>query len=714
MTNDNTNIPPSQNSSPGTASTAAGGQIWSPTGKHEKSPGTTPSNQGTAEKGKAGGAQQLGKPPPWPGTAELGQLSHAQTGNQDVVKFNPLQQKQRRARAALKKLREPPKEIRPDWTPDHPRILSNNIKHIIDATRDPAELRYNHGKKDDDDNRRSEEEEPPLPTQTRQAQQAIPGQTGTSSQPASQGHKRQREEEGRASDEPDIRSITAENQRPLKRVKLRTGITQHVPEELATLRPQPLRLSFPPHPADDRSDAWFVEEFRKLFRRMDRFAQDYFARHDLDEGEFHQPWAADMSPEFLRYVEQVAEADPAVGGWDNLLRDTVQRKWLIVAVIMRILEVKVFGADLWGADAEEKEVLLGLEKALLTREGRIQHPLTRKRRNGVANPPSPGFSRNAVRSHMVRTIVGKGPVTKYFHPEVAQLTAQVALLFNPLSDFLYRRPPTDGRANPQMADQYQALHNIISTAAYLSICIRLSPTIFYFTALAPNTPYDPADQHSLESLLYTHSKAAVLHSRTVALSLFQNRTSHLTTTLARLQTAGHRPTSRIYRRAQAALDSHLRTQPQPLSRTHRALVKIAIWPAIRRFKPGSSQDERLNIPLETRDGFRIFDVGKAAAVFYYGMENRREALKGRTSLEVLARMKKRRYGEREPGVGRGVVLFAAAAAAAAVAGIPAALVYGEGFRRVAEEYLGGVFAIPSLPANSFLGSVAQLIGGQIR
>jgi hypothetical protein len=143
-------------------------------------------------------------------------------------------------------------------------------------------------------------------------------------------------------------------------------------------------------------------------------------------------------------------------------------------------------------------------------------------------------------------------------------------------------------------------------------------------------------------------------------------------------------------------------------------VKIAIWPAIRRFKPGSSQDERLNTPLETRDGFRIFDVGKAAAVFYFGMENRREALKGRTGLERLARLKKRRYGEREPGVGRGVVLFAAAAAAAAVAGIPAALVYGEGFRRVAEEYLGGVFAIPPLPANSLLGSVAQLIGGQIR
>jgi hypothetical protein len=123
------------------------------------------------------------------------------------------------------------------------------------------------------------------------------------------------------------------------------------------------------HPVQDRTDEWFVHEFRLLFRRLEAYFDNYFCIHNLDEGEFHQPWAANHTPEFLTYVLQVAEADPNGGDWDKILRDTDQRKWLLVGIMMTILENKVFNADLWGATKEEKELMFGIEKALFTQEG---------------------------------------------------------------------------------------------------------------------------------------------------------------------------------------------------------------------------------------------------------------------------------------------------------------------------------------------------------
>jgi hypothetical protein len=300
---------------------------------------------------------------------------------------------QRQAREASGQLKSPPKQNGPQWTPEHYPTLSNNIQLLINASSDPRE--QCHG--DDGDDYQDAEEET-TPTQTpigrrRKAtpgQHAKPGRRAASAQSTAQGQKRQREEKScldlddptdpkRLNSQkswdhnvPDTIVPTAENQRPWKKLKFRTGISQNIPVDLATLQPQPLQLQFDLHPDADRSDSFFVDEFRKLFRRIFNFSQAFFGIHNLDEGEFHQPWVANLAPEFVSYVEQVAESDPAVGGWEDLLRDTQQRRWLIVAVIMRILEVQVFQTDLWGADQQEKELLLGIERALLTREGNDQ------------------------------------------------------------------------------------------------------------------------------------------------------------------------------------------------------------------------------------------------------------------------------------------------------------------------------------------------------
>lgn len=271
-----------------------------------------------------------------------------------------MQQKQRKAREALNKLKSLPQQSRPQWTPEHHSVLSENVRLLIDSTSDP-EVTQNKDLDDECDEGDGEDQD---------EEENLAGQDGVDNEDnEGQGQKRRREENQDQSNGPHVNSQTTQSRRPFKRSKLRTGITQHILEEFETLQPQPLQFNFRSHPAEDRSDEWYIQQFRRLFRKLHDFAHDYFGLHDIDQGYFHQPWAAGMTPEFLRYVEDVATPDPMVGGWDPLLQNTIQREWLIVGIIMRILEIQVFGADLWGAEPQEKELLLGLERALLNREG---------------------------------------------------------------------------------------------------------------------------------------------------------------------------------------------------------------------------------------------------------------------------------------------------------------------------------------------------------
>jgi hypothetical protein len=176
------------------------------------------------------------------------------------------------------------------------------------------------------------------------------------------------------------RSTTAAARRPIvkpiKPLPLNHVVQVEPKIDLAKLAPQPLRISYKPHPLEDRSDAWYTEMFRRLFRQTDKFATRYFGVHDLDAGEFFEPWAAGMTGEFITWAEQVAESDPnlGTGSWDDLLRDTMQRKWLVMGILMKIVRVKIFEVDLFGAGKEQAELLHGLSRAFVGREGTATSP----------------------------------------------------------------------------------------------------------------------------------------------------------------------------------------------------------------------------------------------------------------------------------------------------------------------------------------------------
>lgn len=279
-----------------------------------------------------------------------------------------------------------------------------------------------------------------------------------------------------------------------------------------------------------------------------------------------------------------------------------------------------------------------------------------------------GFSRTDLRAKTVRTIIRERAITEHFHTEVAQLTAKVALLLQPLTHFLYSRPPFDGGSNRTIDDQYQALHNIIALAAYLSICIRLSPTIFYFSSVRPNAEYDPDDQHCVEPEVYIKSKDTVVQEYLDDAIDHQKKTEELQKEINSLNARGKGPNSRAGKKAKAKLDAHTWSR-KPLERTHAALTKIAVWPSIKRFKPGTQEDDYAAVPLEHRKGFRIFDISKSAVVSYYGVDDDVERSKGRTKLADFVEKKVKMHGKKELELSSGVPFIMKVTAAVAAAWI---------------------------------------------
>jgi len=135
------------------------------------------------------------------------------------------------------------------------------------------------------------------------------------------------------------------------------------------VKPQPIRIAYKRHELGDHSDAWFIEQFRLLYREAEKFVADYFCIHDLKKGTFYEPWAVAHTPEFIHWCEQVAEPDPKTG-WDSLLRDGKERKWLVMGVIVRILRTKIFDEELFGTDEREAELMHGVEKTFFLSEGK--------------------------------------------------------------------------------------------------------------------------------------------------------------------------------------------------------------------------------------------------------------------------------------------------------------------------------------------------------
>lgn len=211
-------------------------------------------------------------------------------------------------------------------------------------------------------------------------------------------------------------------------------------------------------------------------------------------------------------------------------------------------------------------------------------------------------------------------MTEDFYDEVAILTAQIFLLLKPLTDYLYGMQPRLGVPLPKIEDQYQALHNLVSFASYLSLAVKLSPTIFTFNDVFPGTHWDDKDQYCLEPEIYQQSKNAVLSDYRARFATWDTRRRVLAGALTTLEQAGKRDT-RAGDRAEEEHARHLQSPPTYSDRDYRPMCKIGVWPVITRYKPGGDEDDEkgeCSRYVREKDGFRILQLAKGAVVVYVG------------------------------------------------------------------------------------------------
>ena len=230
----------------------------------------------------------------------------------------------------------------PKWSQDSQSLLIENI-NVLMSNASTAQERQNANAYS------ASQEDLQDPAQTTKTQQ---------------GMKRQRD--------PVASGETAVGQQPSKRLKRNfEAFLTEFPANIFNLK-KPVRIKYHPLPLKDRNDQWYAALFRRLFTDVAKFVDDYFIQHNLALEEFYQPWALKWSPEFIFWAKEVAEYDPWIGSWDELLRNSSERKWFLVAVIVKILKVKVFDADLWGANQQQKDLLLAIERSMFQREGMLK------------------------------------------------------------------------------------------------------------------------------------------------------------------------------------------------------------------------------------------------------------------------------------------------------------------------------------------------------
>jgi len=210
------------------------------------------------------------------------------------------------------------------------------------------------------------------------------------------------------------------------------------------------------------------------------------------------------------------------------------------------------------------------------------------------------------------------------------LTAQITLLLQPLSEYLYALPPTAKKdsprklpSNPTIQEQNQALHNLISKAGYLSIAIRLSSTIFFFDHANPGDHWEDEEHISVDEEIYNASKTFLERPYEAAVNSLKADYEVLAAQLRATEpglTLMEEPKTEAGRAIAVQMKAMREDtqKPIPPNYTHRALVKISILPNIRRFKPGGQIDDETNAPLHTRKGFRVREICKAQVLCYFG------------------------------------------------------------------------------------------------
>lgn len=242
----------------------------------------------------------------------------------------------------------------------------------------------------------------------------------------------------------------------------------------------------------DYADEFYEKHFNELHVEIFALVQAAFCP-ETSSGKTPQapltsPWLREYPEEFIKYVELVAHPDARAGKWERLLRDSAERSNLLQAIIIRVLYTKVFSQLLFGAGPKHCETLRQSDAALINAEG---------------------FERSKLRAHTTRTWlhVTDGEPTRFWE-EVDKLCTQTLALLLPVYDYTSE---FTGYSPVPVAELHQMLHDVISYAGWLSVCIRMSPAIVSINWLKPADPYAMGQTNTCQSAYEFSKEAALQH-----------------------------------------------------------------------------------------------------------------------------------------------------------------------------------------------------------
>ncbi|KAK1767088.1 hypothetical protein QBC33DRAFT_570048 [Phialemonium atrogriseum] len=380
-------------------------------------------------------------------------------------------------------------------------------------------------------------------------------------------------------------------------------------------------------PNEELPDGWYDMAYMDLFIRVQNFANKYFKFEDIPAVPGESPWLDGFSDEFIYYAGTIARQDKHRGGWDAILTSKATRNSLVIGVIAKVLGISVFDKLLFGADKVQEEMLAAQDEATIETEG---------------------YRRTDLRALSVRTCMGDDIVTPNFWPAVDALTMQLLALLLPALDLVDRHFAGSRAANPLRA-VHQDLHHVVAEAAYLSIAIRWSGSIFRFVTPLPGQQWE-LDQDNVDNDVYEASKAAAVAAMPAAAA-------------APMQKGDG---------AGAETKGNLAAQPWLLAK-----VQIIQWPELQRWTPvGDPAAADPSFPDGDGDpgpgaGETVSSIMRSRVVYYAGVTGD-EADAAEAVPELADYVRGLRAARRRRRV-RPFALGAAAAAAAAAAVVAAGL-----------------------------------------
>ncbi|KAI5865689.1 hypothetical protein GGS23DRAFT_350723 [Durotheca rogersii] len=348
------------------------------------------------------------------------------------------------------------------------------------------------------------------------------------------------------------------------------------------------------HPAD-YDDDFFKKHYGNLYTRTVKFVKKWFdSKVDLTRIAGDDIWASPLTDQFIQYARLVAHEDQTRGGWPIILNHPTQRRWLIVGILAQVMEKKIFNELLFGADQATREELERLDDRWLQKEG---------------------YHRKAVRAITARYGVEAGLLPGNFWPAVDELTAKTMKIFLPLLNVFKEIWPRRELYTPELF--LQELHNIISYAGMIQVCMAVSPSIFHILSASPGARMDYAIEKQSDMELYRESKDFYE-------VLDQEWRAKVEIAMRARDAGGNAPPGQI--------DVPSNDEERSVMEYHRirgARVKFAVFPKITRYKPENKGKGTLGLHLYGRypedndetelEGQTIIDISDCLVVYFQGL-----------------------------------------------------------------------------------------------